>query len=136
MKFYTFAALALTAEAKTGALNYVWSDMMVCPDFRLASNLAGTDGTGIILSGTGDETFETYKQTCAEAAYGLSAEVAPCLSAAYFPGGVDGTVNAGTDNWSFAGVTAGEPFYGCMAFEGTFLNMAEQTNADRVWLGT
>jgi hypothetical protein len=137
MKFVTFAALAITADAKSGALNYLWSDMMACPDFRLASNLAGADGTGIISGSTGrGETFLEFKQSCAEFAYGLSAEVAPCLSAAYFPGGVSGTDNTGTENWSFLGVTPNEPFYGCMAFEGTFLNMAEQTNADRVWLGT
>ena len=46
---------------------------------------------------------------CAEAAYGLSAEYAPCIQAMYVPGGVD-----------YATVPT-EPYYACGAMKGEYL---------------
>ena len=74
MKFVTFAALALTTDAKSGALNYLWTDGMVCPDFSDPANSVET-----LLAGGGNQTFNGFKQTCAEAAYGLDSEYAPCI---------------------------------------------------------
>ena len=53
-----------------------------------------------------NQTFENWAQHCAELAYGLSAEYAPCIQTAYIPGGIDG----GSD-----------PYYGCMAYPGEYL---------------
>ena len=74
MKFVTFAAFALTTDAKSGALNFLWNDMMCCPDFTKAENMVE-----IVHEGTHNVTFENYKQICAEAAYGLDSDYAPCI---------------------------------------------------------
>ena len=92
MNFVTFAALFATAQATvgsspntaTGNLNFLWNDYFNCPDFTNADNVVE-----MILEGTEDLTFEGYKQKCAEAAYGLTAENAPCIQAMYVPGGVN-----------------------------------------------
>ena len=46
---------------------------------------------------------------CAEAAYGLSAEYAPCIMAMYAPSGLDSSANPD------------EPYYACGAMKGDYL---------------
>ena len=111
MKFVTFAAIASVTQAgvespstATGTLNFLWNDFMNCPDF--------TDSTNVVeylIQGDHNVTFEGYKQLCAEAAYGLSAEYAPCIMAMYVPSGLDTATNPN------------EPYYACGAMKGDYL---------------
>ena len=110
MKFVTFASIAVAvnaqdqvlATAATGALNYHWTDGYHCPDFTTAGNKIETIGT----SSASNSTFENWAQECAELAYGLSAEYAPCIQTMYIPGGYGG---------------GNSPYYGCGAYKGTYL---------------
>ena len=111
MNFVTFAALFATAQAgtespntATGALNFLWNDYFNCPDFTSADNLVE-----YMIRGEQNVTFEGYKQLCAEAAYGLSAEYAPCIMAMYVPGGV------------LSAADPTEPYYACGAMKGEYL---------------
>ena len=94
MKFVTLASLAtavnsqeqILATSSTGALNFHWTEDMHC---------SGTFGDSIPIEslyyGEGTKTFEEFAQECAELAYGLSAEYAPCFEVNYFPAGVSGS---------------------------------------------
>ena len=116
MKFVTFASLAVAVNAQdqilatssTGALNYHWTEDMNCPNFASATSDEGL--VEIIKEGTGTKTFEGWAQECAELAYGLSAEYAPCIQVMYLPGGASFAADGGADPW-----------YGCRAYEGTVL---------------
>ena len=109
MKFVTFASIAAAVNAQdqvlstssTGALNYHWTEGYHCPDFTTSGKIE-TIGT----STASNSTFENWAQECAELAYGLSAEYAPCIQTMYIPGGIDG---------------GSSPYYGCSAFPGTYL---------------
>jgi hypothetical protein len=131
MNFVTFAALFATASAQAtdgsgnsanGALNYIWTNDFQCPDFTNTDNQVefaqyGTDEEGL--------SFENFKQSCAEQAYGWDAETAPCVSVMYLPGGF---------NYAADGTGAGDPFYGCGAFLGDTLVEAEKDNSDMIFL--
>ena len=118
MKFVTLATIAsvsaqdqLLAGPSTGLLNYHWTEGYHCPDFvgkTPMQNLKTTTTPGAKLL-----TFENWSQHCAELAYGLTAEEAPCMQAIYLPGGATGFGADPTVNEA--------PFYGCMAFEGEYL---------------
>ena len=77
MKFLAFASLAVAvnsqdqilATSSTGALNYHFTEDMVCPE-----QPDDVDSVNIKLELGGNKTFEGWAQECAEAAYGLSAE--------------------------------------------------------------
>lgn len=131
MNFVTFAALFATASAQAsdgsgnsanGALNYIWTNGFQCPDFTNTDNQVefaqyGTDEEGL--------TFENFKQSCAQQAYGWDAETAPCVSVMYLPGGF---------NYAGDGTGAGDPFYGCGAFLGDTLVETEKDNSDMLFL--
>ena len=133
MKFTVLTALVAVAQAQdaglqlgtasSGALNYMWTDYMQCPDFTTAENQVE-----FAVYGTNTdpfETFENFKQTCAEAAYGWDAESAPCIGVMYIPGGF---------NYLEDGTGSDTPFYGCGAFLGEYLVEAEKNNADHLYL--
>ena len=114
MKFVTFASLAVAINAQdqilatssTGALNFHWTEDMNCPNFASDEEAL----VEVIKEGTGTKTFEGWAQECAELAYGLSAEYAPCIQAMYLPGGSSFAEDGGADPW-----------YVCRAYQGTFL---------------
>merc|ERR1712070_369068 len=92
----------------------MWTEGYLCEDSF------GTDQLAEILTGsvtTSNSTFDAFKQECAELAYGLSADYAPCIGAAYLPGGMP----------TFYG---SEPFYGCRAFKSTTLDEVDDRNPD------
>ena len=121
MKFVTLASLASLTYAgvespntATGGLNYIWTENYLCEDFSNPDNLVE------ILSGsvtTSNSTFEAWKQECAELAYGLSAEYAPCVGAVYLPAGMPTFYGDG-------------PFYSCRAFKSTDLDEVDERNPD------
>ena len=99
MKFVTLASLAtavnsqeqILATSSTGALNFHWTEDMHCPGAFDDSETIET-----LYFGEGTKTFEEYAQECAELAYGLSAEYAPCIEVGYFAGGVSFELDDGT----------------------------------------
>ena len=117
MKFVTLASLATLTSAETvgspntatGGLNYIWTDEYMCKDFSNADNLVE------ILSGstTSNSTFSAFKQECAEMAYGLSAEYAPCVGSIYLPAGMPTLYGDG-------------PFYSCRAFSSDKLDKMDE----------
>ena len=119
MKFFA-ASLAIAAVnsqdqilagPSTGLLNYHWTEMYHCPDFTTVPQIEDI----AINSQASNMTFENWAQHCAELSYGLSAEYAPCVQTAYFPGGIDG---------------GSEPYYGCMAYPGEYLVKGDLNGQD------
>ena len=117
MKFVTLASLAtavnsqeqILATSSTGALNFHWTEDMHCP-----GSFDDNDTIESLYFGEGTKTFEEFAQECAELAYGLSAEYAPCIEVAYFPGGVSGELDDGT-------TFSSSPLYYCVAVLGDSL---------------
>ena len=121
MKFVTLASVATLTQAAvssspntaTGGLNYIFTENYMCKDMgaqidadNLVEILSGTDTTS-------DSTFEAFKQECAEMAYGLSAEYAPCVGAMYLPAGMPTLYGTG-------------PFYSCRAYKSEELNKVDE----------
>jgi hypothetical protein len=96
MKFTVLAALAVTtsdaamqrtgtSSVSLGVLNVHWTDGMTCPDWTDLTKITEF----VIGDNVSNKTFESYKQECAEAFYGMSQEEVPCLQAVYFPNGME-----------------------------------------------